>query len=100
MNPQTLSQKRSTPAPLHNTIGKRVRFCAQMPVREIGVIFAHPQFAKYPFFPDSSLILPPVASCPALRTNHEAQGRMLRAVQPFGCQRPRFTTLAINLNSQ
>jgi hypothetical protein len=71
-----------------------------MPVREIGVIFAHPQFAKYPFFPDSSLILPPVASCPALRTNHEAQGRMLRAVQPFGCQRPRFTTLAINLNSQ
>jgi len=33
-----------------------------MPVREIGVIFARPQFAKYPVFPDSLLILPPEPS--------------------------------------
>ena len=49
-----------------------------MPVRESGVIFAHPQFAKYPVFPDSPLILPPEPSWPALWANHEAQGRMPR----------------------
>jgi len=49
-----------------------------MPVREIGVIFAYPRFAKYPVFSDSPLILPPEPSWPALRANHEGRGRVPR----------------------